>query len=182
MPIIGNNFNWQYNVLGVWGRDGRRRWTSLRCPLSLLLRPPGVGKRCLHMRAGGALCRLCIATTMTTAGPIFLAATKRCQCQRPHDGRAGTRGRHREGGGGGGRRIDVAITVSHGSTQAADGDAEPQTYHHGLQPLDPFCALATFSLAIERRVLEKQPLLFVLSSYVHFFCFHLASYFNRLCT
>ena len=72
------------------------------------------------------------------------------------------------GSGGDGRKNDVVVTVSRGSIQAADGHAEPPPYHHGLLPLDPFCAFATFSLAIEQRVLEKQPLLVVLSSYVHF--------------
>ncbi len=57
------------------------------------------------------------------------------------------------GGGGDGRRINVIITVSHGSIQAANGDAEPPAYHHGLQPLDLFCAFDTFSLAIEQLVL-----------------------------
>ena len=87
-----------------------------------------------------------------------------------------TRGR----GGGDGRRINVIITIRRGSIQAAVGAAEPPAYHHGLLPLDPFCAFATFSLAIERRVLEKQPLLVVLSSYVQLF--RLASCFFRLCT
>jgi hypothetical protein len=72
------------------------------------------------------------------------------------------------GGGGGGRQIDVVITISCGSIQAADGNTEPPAYHHGLLPLAPFCAFNTFSLAIERRGLEKQSLLVVLSSYVHF--------------
>jgi hypothetical protein len=72
-------------------------------------------------------------------------------------------------GGGDGKQIDVIITVSHGLIQAAEGDVEPPAYHHGLLPLDPFCAFTTFSLAIERRGLEKQPLLVVLSSYVHFY-------------
>jgi hypothetical protein len=71
--------------------------------------------------------------------------------------------------GGDGRRIDVVITVSRGSSQAADGNAEPPAYHHGLLPLDPFCAFTTFSLAIKwQRGLKKQPLLVVFSSYVHF--------------
>jgi hypothetical protein len=58
------------------------------------------------------------------------------------------------------------ITVSHRSIQAADGNADPPAYHHGLLPLNPFCAFTTFSLAIKRQGLEKQPLLVVLSSYV----------------
>jgi hypothetical protein len=82
----------------------------------------------------------------------------------------------------GGRRINVVITISCRSIQAANGNAEPPAYHHGLLPLGPFCAFTTFSLAIEWWGLEKQPLLVVLSSYVLFLSFRLASYFNRLCT
>jgi hypothetical protein len=67
------------------------------------------------------------------------------------------------------RRINDVVTVSHRSIQAANGDAEPPTYHHGLLPLDPFCAFTTFSLAIKQRGLEEQPLLVLLSSYVHFY-------------
>ncbi len=84
----------------------------------------------------------------TSAGLIFLAATKQCQRQRPRDGQGRTRGRHHK---------------------AANGDAEPSAYHHGLLPPDLFCAFTTFSLAIERLGLEKQPLLVVLSSYIHLY-------------
>jgi hypothetical protein len=73
-----------------------------------------------------------------------------------------------QGGGEDGRRIDLVVTLSCGLIQAADGNAEPPAYHHGLLPLDPFCAFTTFSLAIERRGLEEQSLLVALSSYVHF--------------
>jgi hypothetical protein len=73
------------------------------------------------------------------------------------------------GGGEDRRRIDVVVTVSRGLIQATDGNAEPPTYHHGFLPLEPFCAFTTFSLAIERQGLVKQPLLVVLSSYVHFY-------------
>jgi hypothetical protein len=74
----------------------------------------------------------------------FLAATKRCQHQHPHDGRAGMRGQLQKGGGGDGKQINVVVTVSRGSIQAAMGNAEPPTYHHGLLPLDPFCVFTTF--------------------------------------
>jgi hypothetical protein len=79
------------------------------------------------------------------------------------------RGWHHTGGGGDGRRINVIITVSCGLIQAADGDEEPPAYHYGLLQLDPFCAFTTFSLAIERQGLDKQPLLVVLSSFIHFY-------------
>jgi hypothetical protein len=71
--------------------------------------------------------------------------------------------------GGDGRRIDVVVIVSRGSIQAANGNAELPTYHHRILPLDPFCAFTTFSLAIKRQGLMKQPLLVVLSSYINFF-------------
>ena len=69
----------------------------------------------------------------------------------------------------GGGRIDVIVTVSHGLIKAANGNAEPPAYHIGLLPLDPFCAFTTFSLVIKQRGLEKQPLLVVSSSYIHFY-------------
>ncbi len=65
------------------------------------------------------------------------------------------------GGGGDGKRINGIVTVSHGSIQAVNGDAEPPANHHGILPLDPCCAFTTFSLAIEWWGLEKQPLLVV---------------------
>jgi hypothetical protein len=73
------------------------------------------------------------------------------------------------GGGGGGEKSKIGDTKTRGLIQAANGNAEPPAYHHGLLPLDTFCAFTTFSLAIDRWGLEKQPLLVVLSSYVHFY-------------
>jgi hypothetical protein len=75
----------------------------------------------------------------------------------------------RGGGGGDRRQINAVVTISRGSTQAADGNAEPPTYHHGLLSLDPFHAFTTFSLAIEWWELEKKTLLVVLSFYVYFY-------------
>ncbi len=152
-----------------WGRDGRRWWMSLQCLPLLPLKPPAVGKRCLHMRAGGAPCRLCHRDHDNNSRSNFFGSNRTMSTSTPpqrlcQDKRTASQGR-----GGDGRRIDVIVTVSRGLIQVANGAAEPPPYHHRLLPLDPFCAFTTFSLAIEQWGLEKQPLLVVLSSCIHFY-------------
>jgi hypothetical protein len=133
----------------------------LRCPPSSPLQPPAVEKRCLHMKAGGAPCRLCYHDHDNNSRSNFFGSNRTMSTSTPpqwprRDERTASQG----GWGGEGRRINVIVTISHISIQAADGNAEHPAYHHGLLPLDPFCAFTTFSLAIKRRGLE---------TYVHFY-------------
>jgi hypothetical protein len=122
------------------------------------------------MRAGGAPCRLCHRGYDNDSRSDFWQQPNNVNVNAPATAELGWEdGITREGGDR--SRIDVVITISSGLIQAADGDAEPPAYDHGLLPLDPFCALNTFSLAIERQGLDKQPFLVVFSSYMHFYVF-----------
>jgi hypothetical protein len=133
-----------------WGRDGQRWWTLLQCPPLLPLGPPAVGKQCLRMRVGGAPCRLYHCNHNDDSRSDSFGSNRMMLKSMPPQ-RPSRDERMASQGGGGGRRINVIVNVSHGSIQATDGDAEPPAYHHGLLPLDPFCAFTTFLLAIKRR-------------------------------
>ncbi len=160
----------RWEEMREWGSDGQRCWTSLRCPLSSLLQPPAVGKQILHIRGGGAPRCLCHRNHDDDSWSNFFESNQTMSTSMPPR-RPSRDKRTASQGGGGGRKKNQCFCHRQPwiNPPAADGDSEPLAYHHGLLPLDPCCAFTTFSLAIEQRGLEKQHLLVVLSSYVHFY-------------